>query len=73
MSYSFGQASFNCSGPEHAAIDPLPGRTAASSLVFAPADDLRPLPLILSLPLIAGLSLALWAGIARIVGALIAG
>ena len=42
----------------------------ASSLAQAAATDPRELPLILALPLIAGLSLALWAGVGWSLGLL---
>jgi hypothetical protein len=73
MSYSVDRASFRPSSLERGVIGPLPVGTVGSSLTYVPATDPRPLPLVLALLLIVGLSLGLWAGIGRIVGALTTG
>ncbi len=45
----------------------------SSSQMLAATHEPRPWPLVVTLPLTAGLSLALWAGIGRLLGILIAG
>lgn len=73
MSYSFDRASFKPARFERGVIGPLPAGTVEASLAYGPAADPRPMPLVLALLLIVGLSLTLWAGIGWIVGALIIG
>lgn len=73
MSYSFDRASFKPARFERGVIGRLPVGTVGSSLAYGPAANPRPLPFVLALLLIVGLSLTLWAGIGWIVGALIVG
>lgn len=68
LPFSNSRASFGL-----ALVQPVAAEAVFPSQLLAAAYEPQPWPLVITLPLTAGLSLALWAGIGRMLGIIIAG